>query len=530
MICTFYCLRFKLKMSALSAVLLYLIPFVTPVQTYLQLVIPAYTTATSSSTYSYISQTYPASRTVDGDVSQDVSRCSHTDDKRGIKEAWLRVDLKKKYSITSVKFWNRNDVNINSRRLRGYSIRVSSDTALPPPESSCYTDPGNVSLPTIIEKDCERTARYVWLYQDNGDGHEVPMLAICEVQVFGCDLGKYGVNCNKTCNHCKNNATCGVVSGKCNEEGCAHPGFQAPYCQNCIDGRYGDNCNETCSVFCKSRNCDGKTGTCTDGCLVGYTGSRCDKNCDKGKYGFNCRKSCENCLEGICNNVNGICTKGCESGFKTSMCNTTCDKGYYGRDCKHNCSGNCLNGEVCDPREGTCPSCVVGFQGTKCDQKCSYGTYGGNCSEICGGCLNDTTCHHVNGQCPSGCKPGWKSTPKCDLPCTTGTFGLNCLNVCSGHCLHSAPCDRRTGHCQDCSQGWTNNFCNEQTGKPKTDLDRMTFEHLKLDNQRLAAETAFLKTKEKYLWLKINSEFPIELKNKIKPSISERKLSQMKPI
>ena len=58
----------------------------------------------------------------------------------------------------------------------------------------------------------------------------------------------------------------------------------------------------------------------------------------------------------------------------------------------------------------------------------------------------------------------------------------------------------------------------------------MTFEHLKLDNQRLAAETAFLKTKEKYLWLKINSEFPIELKNKIKPSISERKLSQMKPI
>ena len=76
-------------------------------------------------------------------------------------------------------------VNINSRRLRGYSIRVSSDTALPPPESSCYTDPGIVTLSTIIEKDCERTARYVWLYQDNGDGREVPMLAICEVQVFG---------------------------------------------------------------------------------------------------------------------------------------------------------------------------------------------------------------------------------------------------------------------------------------------------------------------------------------------------------
>ena len=70
-----------------------------------QLVEHGYTTATSSSTYT----NYIASRAVDGDVSQDVSRCSHTDDKRGIKEAWLRVDLKKKYSIKSVKFWNRND-------------------------------------------------------------------------------------------------------------------------------------------------------------------------------------------------------------------------------------------------------------------------------------------------------------------------------------------------------------------------------------------------------------------------------------
>ena len=73
--------------------------------------------------------------------------------------------------------------NINSRRLSGYSIRVTNDTALP--ESSCYSDPGNVTLPTIIEKDCERTVRYVWFYQDKGNIHEVPMLAICEVQVFG---------------------------------------------------------------------------------------------------------------------------------------------------------------------------------------------------------------------------------------------------------------------------------------------------------------------------------------------------------
>ena len=75
------------------------------------------------------------------------------------------------------------NVSTSTIRLRGYSIRVSNDTALP--ESSCYTDPGNVTLPTIIEKDCERTARYVWIYQNTSKSGETPMLEICEVQVFG---------------------------------------------------------------------------------------------------------------------------------------------------------------------------------------------------------------------------------------------------------------------------------------------------------------------------------------------------------
>lgn len=43
---------------------------------------------------------------------------------------------------------------MNTMRLRGYSILVSNETVLPLPESSCYTDPGNVKLPTIIENNC----------------------------------------------------------------------------------------------------------------------------------------------------------------------------------------------------------------------------------------------------------------------------------------------------------------------------------------------------------------------------------------
>lgn len=72
-------------------------------------------------------------------------------------------------------------------RLLGYSLRVSNDTNKPPLES-CYTDPGNVTLPTILEEGCDRTARYIWIYQSNKSGLEKdvsPILEICEVQVFG---------------------------------------------------------------------------------------------------------------------------------------------------------------------------------------------------------------------------------------------------------------------------------------------------------------------------------------------------------
>ena len=71
----------------------------------MQLVEPGYTEAASSSTYA----DYQASRTVDGDMRQQVSFCLHTDIRHGITEAWLRIDLKKIFNIATVKLWYRND-------------------------------------------------------------------------------------------------------------------------------------------------------------------------------------------------------------------------------------------------------------------------------------------------------------------------------------------------------------------------------------------------------------------------------------
>lgn len=61
--------------------------------------------AVSSSTF----PSYVASRAVDGNTDQNVSRCFHSDVKDYIKEAWLRIDLGEVYSVQSVKIWYRGD-------------------------------------------------------------------------------------------------------------------------------------------------------------------------------------------------------------------------------------------------------------------------------------------------------------------------------------------------------------------------------------------------------------------------------------
>ena len=54
-----------------------------------------------------------------------------------------------------------------TRRLPGYSIRVSNDTNVPPPEWICYQDPENTVLDNILQNDCERTAQYVDLSEQH---------------------------------------------------------------------------------------------------------------------------------------------------------------------------------------------------------------------------------------------------------------------------------------------------------------------------------------------------------------------------
>lgn len=63
------------------------------------------TAAESSTTF----LNYVASRAVDGNFDQNHTSCTHTDVSPSIKEAWIRVDLGRVYSLKSVKFWYRGD-------------------------------------------------------------------------------------------------------------------------------------------------------------------------------------------------------------------------------------------------------------------------------------------------------------------------------------------------------------------------------------------------------------------------------------
>lgn len=80
----------------------------------------------------------------------------------------------------------------NTVRLKGYSIRISNASNVPPNATdACFTDKSSSTLPTDIQEECERTTRYIWFYQRQNHNSYAPILEICEVQVFGKLRGPY---------------------------------------------------------------------------------------------------------------------------------------------------------------------------------------------------------------------------------------------------------------------------------------------------------------------------------------------------
>ncbi|XP_056003127.1 neurogenic locus notch homolog protein 1-like isoform X2 [Ostrea edulis] len=445
------------------------------VQSYDQLVRPGVTRAVSSSV-AY--EGYP-NKTVDGDSRQsNYTYCMHTTERQTV--AWLRADLGRVYNLRSVKIWYRNDNPPHStKRLQGFSIRLSN-TPTHVPSDTCYQDPGDQTLPAVLERECRGAARYVWFYtnRDNGGG---VFLEICEVEIFGCNEGYYGKNCSFVCGHCAENATCDVVDGSCPSKYCEAGWKQTSdrKCnQVCKKGLYGSNCAHSCGHCQGNKSCHHVNGSCPNGhCKPGWKHTnklKCDEECDDGRYGLYCGYNCSgHCAGGQpCRKRDGVCADGCKDGWTNSYCNKTCEKGSYGRNCSRDC-GHCQGTPPCYYVNGSCPTreCKPGWKQTldrKCDQACEKGSYGDNCSGICGHCKGGVPCDHLNGSCPSReCEPGWKQTSdrKCDQVCENGSYGPNCHHAC-GHCKGEDICDHVNGSChtRECDPGW------KQTLDRKCDL------------------------------------------------------------
>ncbi|XP_076448640.1 uncharacterized protein LOC143285267 [Babylonia areolata] len=372
-----------------------------------------------------------ANGNTDGYYSEN--NCIHTG--AGDFNPWWEVDLGKAYYIYNIRIWARDGY---ARRLYPFTITVDNTQCVYAPQrSGDRSITVNCSQPLrgqVVRITREYTR--VWDYQLN----------MCEFQIFVCNPGYYGVDCNLRCND------------HCSSEGCF---MNNGTCINCKRGTYGLNCSQQCGQ-CRNRTyCDREDGSCSS-CAAGWQMPLCQEECEDGSYGINCREKCGHCKDGaVCDKETGDCLL-CEPGWYPHKCQTPCQDGWYGLNCGQRC-GRCLNNAACNKTNGYCP-CPVGKQPPLCDKDCQDKTYGQDCREKCGHCREGSVCDPVTGHCPQGCQPGWMdntglSVHQCDTACPAGLYGVQCNQTC-GHCQSDSQCHHVSGEClQGCAEGFTGTHC-----------------------------------------------------------------------
>ncbi|XP_071129225.1 receptor-type tyrosine-protein phosphatase epsilon-like [Mytilus edulis] len=227
---------------------------------------------------------------------------------------------------------------------------------------------------------------------------------LCEIEIGGCPLRKYGVNCEMNCSENCILGFCNLVNGNCTH-GCVDGWFGERCNEPCKEGHFGKQCIHACSQHCSLPHCDHVTGKCNGGCKKGWKDTNCFTECSPGYFGRNCSQSCDGCLSKTCDRFDGFCHVGdkCKPGYiNYPKCNQSCANWFYGENCANKC--NCLS-EPCNKSTGMCPGgkCDRGWSGESCNKECSDGYFGYNCIGYCNNCLN-TSCEMYEGNCTYGSK------------------------------------------------------------------------------------------------------------------------------
>lgn len=299
-------------------------------------------------------------------------------------------------------------------------------------------------------------------------------------QAIHCQAPYYGDYCEHSCS-----TTCSLpgctIDGNCVGYAAIEEPHQAIHCQTCY---WGDYCEHECSTLCAQAGCT-VDGNCVgyetaNPCVAGYWGDYCEHTCPS-----KCPSLCDingDCYEtdkvpilntrdpSIVCNGNSTCPPECSTCSSDYGC-LICGNNHYGPECNVPCPENCLfgcnyQGECLGCKENTCGdtcshNCTDGC--TSCYQNCTCPTcesnyYGDNCIEVCTNCIGFNC--DSNGNCVSGCVPGFSGND-CNTACTsTCSAGKFCMN---GECMctpgyydtfYSGCAPRTIGMtCEDC-QTW----------------------------------------------------------------------------
>ncbi|KAI0233427.1 hypothetical protein LSAT2_016312 [Lamellibrachia satsuma] len=146
-------------------------------------------------------------------------------------------------------------------RLNAFTLNVGNSSDIED-HSQGTRHNGAVAAGATVNESCTATGRYLSFRRSGSEDNHLTTL--CELVVSGY---RY-----VSCQHCPSTSTCNDVIG-C--DACA-PGKQQPDCvRDCDDGNYGINCNESCGHCKEQSKCSITNENCPSGCEPWYILDTC---------------------------------------------------------------------------------------------------------------------------------------------------------------------------------------------------------------------------------------------------------------
>ncbi|XP_031430929.1 tyrosine-protein kinase receptor Tie-1 isoform X2 [Clupea harengus] len=183
---------------------------------------------------------------------------------------------------------------------------------------------GNFYYTTHVQERVNNTARLTLnhvteesagIYSANFIGDSMVFGTSMRLIVRVCPGKKWGPHCDQECPECLNGGMCHDKSGDC----ICPPGFMGMRCETaCQEGKFGHNCQESCN---KMMNCKGLGFCLLDPygctCASGWHGALCNEKCPDGMYGADCRLRCDCKNGGTCSPYSGC---QCQTGWQGQHC------------------------------------------------------------------------------------------------------------------------------------------------------------------------------------------------------------------